>query len=420
MGDSEAQSDFPDRDQRLAFCQSEYDRAENMSQTVQVAANQTGTVRREMLEGQEHLVVPATLVQSQTLENNLGKTFLPEEEITDGLARMANNAPVILDHPQSRGQPISARQPGVINRQGAGRVFNARVEDGALKGDVFLNLERRDEVDRLDEVVEQAERGEPVELSTGLPLRKIENESGSDQNGRHYDKVIRPGGFDHLAVFTDKRGACSVSDGCGLGVNHDGSCETEDSDMNDADAENVADTVFNRIKNWFESEVQPEEGTMSEEQIAELSEATGLSEEHLEDMETEALQSLAENVLDADEESEESEEEPETAENSEEADIPEAVQNKLDRLESEVEALSAERREEKEGLVSTLAENERCPFGEDELEDFELDRLKGLAQMAKVRNYGGRGGPRTSENSDGTPDFMEPVPYYAENDEEED
>jgi hypothetical protein len=89
---------------------------------------------------------------------------------------------------------------------------------------VWLDPSRATDVPDLTAILVKLDQGETVELSTGFPVRSVEEAPGV-HNGRAYDRVIRPAGFDHLAVFAGKTGACSVTDGCGLGVNHAADCE---------------------------------------------------------------------------------------------------------------------------------------------------------------------------------------------------
>lgn len=169
---------------------------------------------RELL-GTTFRVAPATLVREQVLHNNLGATFLPKEELTPAFASSANGAPVLTDHPTKHGLPISGRTPDVMNALGIGFLFNVRIEDGRMRGDVWLDPRRAEAVSDLTRIFEKLDAGETVELSTGFPAR-LERTSGI-HNGEKYDVVLRPSGFDHLAVFAEKTGACSVDDGCGVG-----------------------------------------------------------------------------------------------------------------------------------------------------------------------------------------------------------
>ena len=223
MGDGEAKRDFPNRDQRLAFCHSVYERhrAENMELATAVVRLGGGIKTRiEQLQGRDHLVVPAVLVQAQVLHNNLGSTFLPPDEITDEWAEEWNGVPVIIhDHPSRRGIPISARTPEIWNSRGVGYVFSAHVARNGttqLKAEVWLDMARAEQLGELQTIVSRLHAGEPVELSTGF-LSMTEEVSGVN-NGESYEKILRPRGADHLAIFVDKTGACSLEDGCGLGV----------------------------------------------------------------------------------------------------------------------------------------------------------------------------------------------------------
>jgi len=226
MGDAEANSTFPDRDQRYAFCNSVYERANQEATMLRnkwflATASLQGPLRTEQLMGRDYLVVPATLVQGQILHNNLGATFLPPEAITDKWAQEWNGVPVVVhDHPSQRGVPVSARSPEVLQSQGVGYVFRARaVRNGttSLKGEVWLDLARAEQVSELQTIVQRLRAGEKVELSTGFST--MAEEAPGVYNGEAYDRVLHPGAADHLAIFADKVGACSVEDGCGLGVN---------------------------------------------------------------------------------------------------------------------------------------------------------------------------------------------------------
>lgn len=216
--------EFEDNDQRVAVCGSAWRDAKSENGFVSVAMELKGETRTETLQGRTFRVVPAVLVKSKVLHNNLGRTWLPPEAFTAEWAAMAGDAPVLIDHPTKRGQPVTGRDPAIQNERGIGRLFNVHVEDAALKGEVWIDESLQ--VPGLEAVLEKLDAGEPVENSTGFPVH-IENVPGV-VNGAAYDIVIHPIGFDHLAVFADKLGACSVTDGCGLGLNHAGPCDPDD------------------------------------------------------------------------------------------------------------------------------------------------------------------------------------------------
>lgn len=197
-------------------------------QHIQVATNLRGPVRRETYMGREHYVVPAVLVRSKVLQNNLGRTFLPAEDITPEWAEQANGTPAVADHPGT-----SARQPDVMNKLGVGFLYRARAQNGALKADVFLDPARAGDVADLQVVLDKLDRGEKVEVSTGFPV--VIDETPGVHNGAEYDLVIHPAGFDHLAVFAEAIGACSVEDGCGLAANKAEGCGCENVDPEPVD-----------------------------------------------------------------------------------------------------------------------------------------------------------------------------------------
>ena len=184
---------------------------------IEVVTNLHGPGREETLQGTTYRVVPATLVRSQVLTNNVGRCYLPPEAFTEKWAAQANGSPVVTDHPKQRGVETTARRPAVLNEMGIGWLFEVEVKGEELVGEVWLNEGRAEDVEDLAVVLERLADREDVELSTGFPALG-ERRSGMVDN-EEFDLVIYPDGFDHLAVFAEKRGACSVEDGCGLHAN---------------------------------------------------------------------------------------------------------------------------------------------------------------------------------------------------------
>lgn len=181
------------------------------------------TARTETFLGRTFRVIPAVLVRSQVLNNNLGMTYLPADSITDEWAGLWNGIPVLVGpHPTERGQPSSGRSPGVWNERGVGWIFNAAAEQESadvrrLVGEVWIDEARAEAVEGLPIILERVANGEAVELSTGFPAQ-LEERVGLFQ-GQSFQAVMRPAGADHLVISAELTGACSVTDGCGLGVN---------------------------------------------------------------------------------------------------------------------------------------------------------------------------------------------------------
>lgn len=206
-----------------------------------------GKIRREVMEGRSHLVVPAVLVLSQVLHNNLGRAYLPADEITEDFASLWNGIPVLLgDHPQQLGEPISGRDPGLWEERRVGFIFNARAEQlgsdtARLVGEVWLDETRVEAVEGFKAVLDAVQAGTVVELSTGFGT-KTEQSAGSF-HGEAYDLIMHPVAPDHLVVSTEMTGACSVRDGCGLGAHARGNAPVEPNDK----------SIWERVTALFEA-----------------------------------------------------------------------------------------------------------------------------------------------------------------------
>jgi hypothetical protein len=201
-----------------------------MAEQIRLAIQQVGSIRTENVWGREWRVFPAVLVREQVLGNNLGATFLPAEEIAASTEAW-NAIPVVVRHPTRRGAPISARHPAILDRTGVGFLFRARFAGNALKADVFLDPSRIEAVEDAGRAVQNVEEGRPSELSTGF-VTNVELAQGTF-DGREFKAILRNIRPDHLALLPDEVGACSVADGCGLGVNHSGECRTPDDAVRD-------------------------------------------------------------------------------------------------------------------------------------------------------------------------------------------
>lgn len=217
-----------------------------MSEQIQIAIQATGEVRTETVMDREFSVFPAVIVQEQVLQNNLGRVLLPFTLIQENVDAW-NGIPVVVTHPTFGGKFISARSPGVLNSIGVGSLFNAQAVDGELKVEVFIDNGRIEEVEGTAKSIQQVANGEGSELSTGFgtTLRK---EKGTF-DGREFDAVMTAMVPDHLALLPNATGACSVDDGCGLGVNEEKSEGLLKKALN----------AFRRLMGWNESDEEKRE-----------------------------------------------------------------------------------------------------------------------------------------------------------------
>lgn len=169
------------------------------------------SVRREVHEGVEHLVVPAVLI----VEGVLNDALVLASEFGRHVEAWNDRAIPVL-HPQDRGEYISAGRPDVVEKNTIGRVYNARVDGPRLKAELWLNIEKARRLGYGD-LIDSLAAGEIVEISTGY-FADDEPKAG-EYNGKGYNTIHRNIRPDHLALLPGEIGACSVADGCGTRVN---------------------------------------------------------------------------------------------------------------------------------------------------------------------------------------------------------
>lgn len=172
------------------------------------AVNAGEVVHRETRNGREYLVVPVVSIQ----EGVLNGVFVSADEIAKSTPGW-NGRPVVIRHPEEAGRPISANDIDILAAS-PGAVFNSRFEDGKLKFDAWLDVEKTQAVggDTLA-VFNALESGEMIEVSTGY-FSDETDEAGihNNQQFNHTAYDLLP---DHLALLPDTVGACSIADGCG-------------------------------------------------------------------------------------------------------------------------------------------------------------------------------------------------------------
>lgn len=176
-----------------------------------IVFNLVGQTRREMLNGRQHVVVPASILEEGVWEGSGGKIFYPQAEI-DASVPGWDHKPAVVYHPDNNGTPISACDPVVLNTRGVGLVLRTKA-GGKLDAEVWLDEDRTKAID--NRILEALHKGDKVEVSTGLSV-DLEQTPG-EFNGKKYDAIARNFRPDHLAILPDKPGAYSVKDGGGMG-----------------------------------------------------------------------------------------------------------------------------------------------------------------------------------------------------------
>lgn len=150
-------------------------------------------------DGKKYLVVPVVMAKAG-VEMNGG--VINEDQFH---AESWNGVPVTYGHPKdSSGNDISANSPDVLEKWSVGQIFNAKVEDGSLKAEAWVNVEKANEID--DTLIARLQAMDNIDVSTGY-FSELEN--------NEY-KNIKP---NHLALLPNEVGACSFDDGCGVRSN---------------------------------------------------------------------------------------------------------------------------------------------------------------------------------------------------------
>ncbi|MGE0366943.1 MAG: DUF2213 domain-containing protein [Phycisphaerales bacterium] len=156
------------------------------------------------------VVVPVVMAKSGVVMN--GSLTVEGELIPESW----NGVPVTVGHPEdNKGAFQTANDPGTLTEWAIGRIFNATVEDGALKGEAWLEIDRANNV--APGLIKSLERGEEIDVSTGYFC--VEDPVAGQSNGREFNTIARNINPDHLALLPNEQGACSWADGCGVRFN---------------------------------------------------------------------------------------------------------------------------------------------------------------------------------------------------------
>lgn len=192
-----------------------------------LTSNFQKTTRRETLHGRSFLVAPLTLIVPGVLNGSQGSLFYSREEIAKNVDAW-NDMPLTVRHPKdSSGKSVSGRTPASNEDHGVGRVYNAKIVDGALVGEGWFDIQATKNLS--PDIAVALEDNRQIELSTGLFTDNKKAPAGSEHNGEPFSFFatnLRP---DHLAILPDQVGACSLDDGCGV-LNEDQSSDSHASE----------------------------------------------------------------------------------------------------------------------------------------------------------------------------------------------
>ena len=169
------------------------------------------SLREETFEGRSHLVAPVVMMVEGVHAGSAGPMFY-SAEVLAAMAEGWNGTPVPVYHPESDDGPTTCNDPRILEQFNIGRLFNVQFDDGRLRGEVWLDINRSEQV--YPGLIADIRNGEQVEVSTGMFTEF--DETPGEWNGENYAGSVvnlRP---DHLALLPGRRGACSWLDGCGI------------------------------------------------------------------------------------------------------------------------------------------------------------------------------------------------------------
>ena len=169
-------------------------------------------VRREMLEGRQHLVVPMAVMAEGVHEGSGGPCLYTNEELERATPTL-DHKPIVVYHPKMNGQFVSACQPEVLNTQKVGICLNTE-HNGKTRAEAWIDEERCRTVD--ERILNNIEKGIITEVSTGVISDPVKGNVSGQWNGIQFNHKATDIRYDHLAILPDQIGAYSVAKGAGL------------------------------------------------------------------------------------------------------------------------------------------------------------------------------------------------------------
>jgi hypothetical protein len=168
-------------------------------------------------EGRQYLVVPVVMMVEGVHNGSHGPVYHSLEEL-GRIEEAWNGMPITLSHPKNvTGEYVSANSPEILGKWSIGRVFNARIEDGKLKAEAWVDIAKLASVS--PNTLTAIQQGRVMEISVGI--FSDEEYTEGNWNGEDFIAIAKNYRPDHLALLPEEVGACSVNDGCGLRVNSD-------------------------------------------------------------------------------------------------------------------------------------------------------------------------------------------------------
>lgn len=355
-----------------------------------IFTNQTFVGRREIVKRKEFAVYPVVLlVEGVHQAINGSPVYYPVETLRRSVPHWEGR-PVPVMHPNVGGEYVRANSPHVEADWVVGRIYNARVDNDKLKGEVWVSVGSAEKI--APGLLATLDSGTKMEVSTGV-LVQGDNTSG-EWMGEAYTETIVYMIPDHLALLPGDKGACSWEDGCGVRVNKDEPSQ----DIIEAKEGRDLAPVNNK---------QEGDATMSEkkpccpEKVSALinNEATAFTEgdrEFLSALSEGQVDKLHDSMVAGDDERDALKLELQQLQKKLADKQPRTADEYISQAPPEIAAvLSAGMRElgnKRTKLVTSITANKRNVFTPEQLDSMAVDQLEAIAALASSADYSVRAG----------------------------
>lgn len=188
--------------------------------------------------GREYLVVPVVMMVEGVHSGSGGPILHLQDNFSQNPSDW-NGVPLTAGHPVQNNEYVTVTSVDP-DQWVVGFVDNARVEDGKLKADAWIDRQRAIAIN--PEVVNYITEGKKLEVSTGAATRDVETQG--EHNGEQYNAITLEYRPDHLALLPGDQGACSWRDGCGIRTNKKG----VDNEMSEQTKNTNLDLVVNHLQ----------------------------------------------------------------------------------------------------------------------------------------------------------------------------
>lgn len=193
-----------------------------MPQINLIAKVNRANIRRETVEGREHLVVSSYTLPANVVMNGV---YYPQSEIDAHYTKLEGTlAP--FGHPTKDGKYISANTAEAINRHHVGawnrnvsKVGNRiHVEKWIDRDFAIMTANGKRLVERLEKI-EQGDESDPIHTSVAVWIEQIAANDAQQKAGAKF--AARIVSMDHDAILMDEPGAATPAQGVGMMVNVD-------------------------------------------------------------------------------------------------------------------------------------------------------------------------------------------------------